>query len=122
MLKRSPNGSRCWITRSGGWHERCGMKQRVIELYYSVAELSFLLRFSDVTIRRRIKAGDFSPPDSATGQPDLSNIKDISGDIRVPASGVNWFLDRHPLRYDAGIKARNTAELRRKMHKEDLDG
>lgn len=97
------------------------MKQRVVELYYSVSELAFLLRFSDTTIRKRIKAGDFSPP-GEDHKPDFSNVIDIDGDLRVPASGVNWFLDQHPLKYDSGIRARNAAELRRKMKREDANG
>lgn len=92
------------------------MISRAVELYYSITELTFLLRFSDSTIRQWIKAGRFSPPsEMSSGQPDFSNILDVQGDIRVPASGVQWFIQNNPLRRDPGTKARNKAELMRKL-------
>jgi hypothetical protein len=94
---------------------------RVCELYYSIADLSTLLRFAEKTLRAKIKAGDFSPP-GANGEPDLGNILEISGELRVPASGVNHFLDRHRLVYDVGVKARNLGELRRKLGKVQTSG
>lgn len=91
------------------------MKPRIVELYYSISELCFLLRFSDSTIRKRVKDGDFSTP-GEDGLPDRSNILDVQGDLRVPASGVNWFLSQNALRSDPGTKARNKAELARKLN------
>lgn len=73
-----------------------------------------MLRFSDTFIRKKVKGGEFSPA-GADGEPDLTNIIDVDGDLRVPASGVNLFLRRYSLRYDAGVKARNAGELRRKL-------
>lgn len=86
----------------------------VVELFYSVRELSFLLRFSESTIRRRIRDGDFSPP-GEDGAPDLANILDVDGDLRIPASGVIFFQRQHALVWNAGVKARNLGELRRKL-------
>lgn len=94
---------------------------RVVELYYTVAELAFLLRFSEPTIRQRIRDGKFSPP-GENGAPDFSNIKDLEGDLRIPASGVNWYLSQHPFKYDLGVKAVNTAELRRRIRKKEDNG
>ncbi len=79
--------------------------QRVVEMFYTIAELTFLLRFSDSYIRQRVRDGVFP------------GALDIDGDLRVPASAVNAWLAQHPVRYDAGIKARNKAELRRRMGK-----
>lgn len=97
------------------------MKPRVVELYYSITELTFLLRFSDSTIRKWVKEGAFSPP-GEDGLPDFTNILDVGGDLRVPASGVNFFAGNHPLRRDPGTKARNKAELMRKIGKEQAHG
>ena len=40
---------------------------------------------------------------------------EISGELRIPATAMNAWLARHPYRYDAGVKARNQGELRRKL-------
>ena len=87
---------------------------RVVELFYTVGELAFLLRLGESTVSRKWKSGEFSPagPD---GQPDISNIVDLGGDIRIPASGVNHYLDRHRVRRTSGVAARTVGELRRKV-------
>jgi|GEM_PF-1253740 len=87
---------------------------RPVELFYSVSELAILLRFSDATVRRWVKEGRFSPP-GEDGKADLSNCLEIGQDIRVPASGVQFFCAHNPLKYDLGIKARNKGELIRKL-------
>jgi hypothetical protein len=90
------------------------MINRVVELYYSVAELSLLLRFSEKKVREWVKEGKFSSKGD-DGAPDFSNIVEIAGELRVPASGVSLFLENHRLVYDMGVKARNRAELKRKL-------
>ena len=79
------------------------MSDRVVEMHYSVAEVALLLRFTPQWVRERAKAGAFG------------RCFDIDGDIRVPASGVNEFLESHPLGAPPGVKARNEGELRRKL-------
>jgi hypothetical protein len=91
------------------------MTPRVVELYYSVTELACLLRFSDSTVRKWVKSGAFSPP-GPDGKPDFTNILDVHGDIRVPSSGVFFFTQNNQLRRDFGTKARNKAELMRRLH------
>lgn len=90
---------------------------RVVEKYYSVKELCFVLGFCAKTIREWIRAGEFSPP-GPDGVKDLSNILVIGADIRVPASGVLYFTSRHVVKNNSlGIPARNKGELRRKLAK-----
>lgn len=87
---------------------------RVVEKHYSARELSFLVGFDAKFWRQQMK----SQPELLGANGELiSNCVEISGEFFAPASWVNAFLSRRPLRYDAGIKARNTAELRRKMNK-----
>jgi predicted DNA-binding transcriptional regulator AlpA len=80
----------------------------VVELYYSVPELEVLLRFSSAYLRKRIHAEEF---------PGTVNI---DGDLRVPASAVNAWLERHGLATPRGLKARTAGELRRKMGSPDV--
>jgi len=78
----------------------------LLEMYYTINEVATLLRFSDRWVRDRINDGSFG-----------DGVRDINGDLRIPASGVNAFLSLHPRQYDLGIKARNLGELRRKLAK-----
>lgn len=93
------------------------MKQRVVELHYSVAETAFLYRFSETTIREKLKAGDFGPLDQEEaerlGLGRLLNVNEQ--DIRIPVSRCLYFEARHSFQYSPGIKARNTAEMKRKL-------
>ena len=88
----------------------------VIEKYYSVRELTFLLGFSERFWRERAQAGDlvWRVADRVVSQP-----LELAGELRVPASAVNAYLAAHPYRYDAGVKARNLGELRRKLGKQE---
>lgn len=85
---------------------------RVVEKYYSPSELSCLIGFADKFWRERAKAGEFTLTidDEVVCQP-----LEIGGELRIPATAVNAYLVKHPYRYDAGIKARNAGELRRKL-------
>jgi hypothetical protein len=87
-------------------------QSKVLEKFYSLRELSFQLGFSERFFAERCKAGDFT---LAVEGVTIAEPVEISGEIRVPASAVNAWLTRNPYRYDAGVKARNVAELRRKL-------
>jgi hypothetical protein len=86
-----------------------------VEKYYSVNELIELLSVSEKTIRRRIKSGAFGK---------VVDVGTVTRPcIRVPATGVNAYLERHQVQrrsrpdvFEAmGMKARTAAELRRKL-------
>jgi len=88
---------------------------RVVEKYYSPRDLACLVGFSEKFWRERCQAGEMT---LLEGEAVIAAPLDIAGELRIPASAVNAYLARHPYRYDAGVKARNTAELRRKLGKE----
>jgi len=77
---------------------------RVLELYYKVEEVAFLLRFSTKWVRDRINKGEFG-----------TGVLDVRGDLRIPASGINDFLARHRRVYDLNIRLANTGRLRRNL-------
>jgi len=80
---------------------------RVVEKFYSVAELTLLLSMCAKTLLERIKAGDLGA--------DVVNLgTDQRPDYRVPASGVNAWLAARRVFLEPGIAARSTGELRRK--------
>jgi hypothetical protein len=88
-------------------------QQRVVEAYYTIGDLAVYLRLSERTVCRKVQEGEFSPGG------DLSNIKNLAPkgsrpELRIPASGVNWYLDKHPYSPVTPIKARSQGELRRK--------
>jgi hypothetical protein len=82
---------------------------KAIEKYYSVAELSVLLSICPRTVKRRLKAGEF-------GQAVVNLGTSVEqADYRIPASGVNAYLERHQMPVpQLGIAARSIGELRRK--------
>ncbi len=90
-------------------------QQRVLEKFYSPRELGYLLGFSESFWRKAAQAGEFILADSAGNI--IAQPVEIAGEIRIPASSVNAYLARRPYRYDAGVKARNIGELRRKLGK-----
>lgn len=64
-----------------------------VERYFKVADLAARLDLSPKVIRGALARGEFSPPSAATApDPDCSNIIDLGGDVRVPLSGVLFFL------------------------------
>lgn len=87
---------------------------KVVEKFYSAKELSFLIGFNERFWRDLMKGGDLVLVDGST-QAVIAEPVEIGGVFFCPASCVNAYLVRHPVRYDAGVKARNTAELRRKL-------
>ena len=87
---------------------------RVVEKYYSPRELSCLLGFDEKFWRQRAKDGEFTLFTDGQTEPVCTPLE-ISGELRIPATAVNAWLQRHPYRYDAGVKARNAVELRRRL-------
>lgn len=81
---------------------------KAVEKFYSVAEVGLLLGLCTKTVLRKLKAKEFGDQvvDLATnGRPDY----------RVPASGVNAYLESHRVFTEPGITARSVGELRRKV-------
>lgn len=89
---------------------------KVLEKFYSPRELSYQLGFTEQFWRERCQAGDFTL--SVDGEV-IAQVLEIQGQLRIPASAVNAWLAKHPYRYDAGIKARNKAELTRQLQKRE---
>lgn len=77
----------------------------VVEKYYTVQQLAWLLEFDRKTILEWVKAGKFGP-----------HCLNVGGtDIRVPASGVNAWRGNQLLAQDTEpIAARSAGELKRK--------
>lgn len=93
------------------------LHQRVVEKHYSPKELSYLMGFSARYWCDACKAGELTLRDANAPDLVLAQPVEIGGELRIPASCVNAYLARHPFRYDAGVKARNTGELRRILAK-----
>lgn len=87
------------------------MIPRTPQLWFSIAQLSFMYSFHPDTIRKWLKDGKFGD------LKDTRHVMDIDGDIRVSATACAFFELNHPMEYDAAIRARNAAELRRRMKK-----
>lgn len=85
---------------------------RVVEKYYSTQDLQLLVGFGDRFWRERAQAGELTLRD---GDAILAEPILLSGELRIPASAINAYLARHPYRYEAGTKARNRAELKRRL-------
>jgi hypothetical protein len=81
---------------------------RVVEKFYSVTETAMLLSCSNDTVVVRMKAGEFGY--------DCVNLStgNKRPDYRIPASGINGYLERIRVFTEPGIAARNVGELRRK--------
>lgn len=81
---------------------------RAVEKYYSVEETSLLLGLHEKTVLKRLKARDFGDQVANLGS-------DERPDYRIPASGLNGYLDsRRVFSEGLGIAARSVGELRRK--------
>jgi len=86
---------------------------RIVEMYYTPADLAALWRFSVRKISDMCKRGDFTVKahdGTVTAEP-----MEIAGEIRIPASGINHYAATHPYTYNLGVKARNRGELMRKI-------
>lgn len=87
------------------------MKGKAVESYYTVQRAALLLDLSDRTIKDLAKAGMFGPEVVDLGTP-------AKPDLRIPASGINEYLNARRLFSesvsDEPIAARTVGELRRK--------
>lgn len=89
---------------------------RAIEKYYSIEEARFLLGFKcNKTVIEKLKAQEFGA--------EVVNLGSAKKpDYRIPASGLNFYLDRRRLftesdsTAETGIVARTVGELRRKVN------
>lgn len=80
---------------------------RAVEKFYSVPEVSLLLSLCTKTVLEKLHAQEFGAE-----VVDLGTAK--RSDYRVPASGVNAYLERRRVFSEPGIAARSVGELRRK--------
>jgi hypothetical protein len=85
---------------------------RVLEKYYTAAELAALIGFNARYWRDRMKA---EPQLVGQAGEIISQCVEISGEFFAPASWANAYVTRKPVQYDPGIKARNRTELARKL-------
>ena len=83
----------------------------VTEMFYTIQEVSMLLRVHQKTVLAKMKSREFG-----------SGVVNIGSeqrpDYRVPASGVNEYLAKHRVFTEAtvpGVPTRCTGELRRKV-------
>lgn len=80
---------------------------RVAQLWYSIHTLSVMLELSESTLRRRIQEGKFGRG--------AEFVVNLDGDIRVSTLGYYQYIGANPYHYDDTVKARNQAEMRRKL-------
>jgi hypothetical protein len=100
-----------------------------LDVYYAISSVADRLEFSEKTVRRRLFAGEFGPTEAVL----------LDGEhLRVPYSGLHFYLRRHQLDrgpailqsqrelmqrrlgrergdFIAGVPARSEGELRRKV-------
>ena len=88
--------------------------ERAVEKYYSPQEAGWLLGFSERFIRDLAKSEELTVKDGDSGEV-IAQPVFIAGELRIPASCLNAYIARHPYRSDPGIKARNRAELLRRL-------
>jgi hypothetical protein len=82
---------------------------RAVEKYYTVREAAWLLGFSPAWVRKKCEEGAF-----------VGTVK-IESDYRIPASGINQFLEARTIMHveealeRVGLSARSATELKRKL-------
>lgn len=85
---------------------------RAVELFYTVQQAGLLLAFCDKTIIAKLKAREF-------GDAVVNLGSEERPDYRIPASGINGYLEARRLFSESSrlepIAARTTGELRRKL-------
>lgn len=76
-------------------------------MHYSVAEVAFLLRLCEKTVLRKLHDREFG-----------EGVINVGGferpDYRIPASGVNAYVDKHKIFAELGIAARSAEDLRQR--------
>jgi excisionase family DNA binding protein len=77
-----------------------------VEKYYTIQEAALLLSVSTRTIERKLAAREFGA---------AVNLGTVDRPVyRIPASGLNAYLEQHQVSTEPGIAARSIGELRRK--------
>lgn len=88
---------------------------KAVEMYYTVAEVSLLVKLHPKTVIEKLKAGAFGNQVVDLAKSSAADAP-ASHDYRIPASGVNGYLDaRRVFSFEIGIAARTEGELRRKI-------
>lgn len=89
---------------------------KAVEKFYSVQDVGLLLTLCNKTVIVKLKALEF-------GKKVVNLGTDQRPDYRIPASGINDYLERRrvftEVTRDVGIAARTTGELRRKAATQD---
>ena len=80
---------------------------RAVEKFYSVAETALLLSLCTKTVIEKLKASEL-------GEEVVNLGSEQRPDYRIPASGINGWLQSRRVFSEIGIAARSTGELRRK--------
>lgn len=82
---------------------------KAVEMYYSVTETAFLLRCCTKTVLEKLRGREF-------GDQVVNLASAERPDYRIPASGLNAFLERRRVFTEPpGVAARSEGELRRKV-------
>lgn len=90
------------------------MRAPAYQTWFTVSHLAQLLAMGDSTVRRKVKEGAFGPP---PGEDATHYIIAIDGrDLRISTLAYAYFLATNPYNYTSEIKARNRAELKRKLN------
>lgn len=84
---------------------------RAVEKFYSVEETALLLSLCTKTVLRQLKAREL-------GDEVVNLGSEERPDYRIPASGINAWLNRRRVFSELGIAARTPGELRRKSLKQ----
>lgn len=81
-----------------------------VEMFYTINEVSLLLRLHESTVRQRLHRREF-------GDAVVNLGSEERPDFRIPASGINAYLERRRifLERELGVPASSEAELRRKV-------
>lgn len=92
---------------------------RIVQKYYPISELAWTLSFSESSIRRWAREGLFGPE---------TEFLEIGSDVRIPTSGVLFFIEHHQRRIDAArveankIRGRTLGEAKRRAQAVDSNG
>lgn len=78
------------------------------QVYYSIAEIAARLDYTKKFVTRRVQAGAFGA---------ICDVIQVGKDIRVPQSGIDFFVQSHPYKRDAATLMRNRALMDRRLHR-----
>lgn len=81
---------------------------RCLEMHYTPDEVALLLRLCRKTVLLRLREGLFGAGVVNIGSGERP-------DYRIPASGINAYLEQRRVFTEPGIAARTVGELRRKV-------